>query len=73
MRIIDLLESIKSSQRQDVKLFFVTRAIKAGAAKRALAKDKYLFNVYQIDCNEEVRLYLYEATINQLDRIIKKN
>lgn len=73
MRIIDLLESIKSSQEQDVKLFFVTRAIKAGATKRTLAKDKYLFNVYQIDCNEEVRLYLYEATINQLDKIIKKN
>ena len=73
MRIIDLLESIKSSQEQDVKLFFVTRAIKAGTTKRTLAKDKYLFNVYQIDCNEEVRLYLYEATINQLDKIIKKN
>ena len=37
MRIIDLLESIKSSQEQDVKLFFVTRAIKAGATKRTLA------------------------------------
>lgn len=73
MNIVDLLEGIKSSQKQDVKLFFVTRAIKPGTTKRTLAKDKYLFNVFQIDCNEEVRLYLYDATINQLDRIIKKN
>ena len=40
MRIIDLLESIKSSQEQDVKLFFVTIVIKSSATKSTLAKDK---------------------------------
>lgn len=73
MKIAELLECIKLTPKNDLKLYFVTRAIKPGAVKRTPAKDKYLFKVFQMDCNQEVRSYLYDASIRQLEKIIQKN
>lgn len=73
MNIVELLEGIQLTQKEDVKLYFVTRAIKPGVAKRTPVKDKYLFKVYQIDCDDEVRSYLYETSIRQLGKIVQKN
>ena len=73
MTIEDLFQKIQLTQKKDVKLYFVTRAIKQGVTKRTPAKDKFLFHVFQMDCNDEVRSYLYDASINQLDKTIKKN
>jgi hypothetical protein len=73
MNIVELLEGIQLTLKEDVKLYFVTRAIKPGVAKRTPVKDKYLFKVYQIDCDDEVRSYLYEASIRQLGKIVQKN
>ena len=34
--------------------------------------DKYLFKVYQVEVNDEIRSHLYDLSISQLDYIIKK-
>ena len=73
MNITELLEGIQLTKKEDVKLYFVTRAIKAGVAKRTPAKDKYLFNVFQMDCDDEVRSFLYDASVRQLEKTIQKN
>lgn len=73
MNIAELLERIQLTKKEDVKLYFVTRAIKPGLSKRTPAKDKYLFNVSQMDCDDEVRSYLYDASVRQLEKTIQKN
>ena len=68
MTLENILELIRESYAKDSKLYFVTRAVKPGVTKRCRAKDKYLFKVYQIDCNKEVQESLYNlksATIIQ--------
>lgn len=73
MTLEDILELIKSSAIKDSKLYFVTRGVKPGVAKRSRLRDKYLFKVYQIDCNKEVQEALYSTSINQIEKIINKN
>lgn len=73
MIVTELLKKIQFTKREDVKLYFVTRAIKPGISKRTPAKDKYLFNVFQMDCDDEVRSYLYDASVRQLNKTIQKN
>ena len=71
MIVTELLKKIQFTKREDVKLYFVTRAIKPGISKRTPAKDKYLFNVFQMDCDDEVRSYLYDASVRQLNKTIQ--
>ena len=73
MTLESILELIRESYAKDAKLYFVTRVVKPGVAKRCRAKDKYLFKVYQIDCNKEVQESLYNTSINQIDKTIKLN
>ena len=35
--------------------------------------DKYLFKVYQVDINDDIRHYLYNSSVEQLELTIKKN
>ena len=62
-----------SSYAEDIKLFFVTRAIKEGLTRNSRTRDKYLFKVYQVDSSEEIRQHLFESTRSQIDNIIGKN
>ena len=73
MNLTELLEEVQLTKIEDVKLYFVTRASKVNVSKRTPAKDKYLFNVFQMDCNDEVRSYLYETTTKQISKILQKN
>ena len=73
MKLEEILEIIKDTAIKDTKLYFVTRTIKPGVAKHSRVKDKYLFKVYQIDCNNEVRESLYNTTIGQIEKTINKN
>ena len=72
MKIEDLSEKVQHTNEEDIKLYFITRAVKPGVAKRTPVKDKYLFNVLQMDCNDEVRSYLYNATIKYLNKTSQK-
>lgn len=73
MTLENILELVKASDAKDSKLYFVTRAIKPGVAKRSRIRDKYLFKVYQIDCNREVQESLFNTSINQIEKTINKN
>ena len=73
MNLEELKNIIESAQAQDIKLFFVTRNIKAGVAKTSRVRDKYAFKVYQIDCNQEIQEYLHTTTCNHITKIIAKN
>ena len=73
MTIQELLTKISETQQQELKLFFVTRYLKEDVRKSSKVLDKYLFKVYQIDINDEIREYLYNLTIEQLKSIVQKN
>ena len=72
MGIKDLLEKIQSTNVADSKLYFVTRLLKEGVKKSAKMIDKYIFKVYQIDIDDEIRQYLYDCSQEELQRVIKK-
>lgn len=72
MTLENILELVKTSDAKDSKLYFVTRVIKPGVAKRSRIRDKYLFKVYQIDCNREVQESLFNTSINQIEKTINK-
>lgn len=73
MNLEELKNRVESVSKQDIKLYFVTRLTKPGVAKSSKVRDKYLFKVYQLDCNQEIREYLYNATCNQIEKTISKN
>ena len=72
MKLSELKNKIQSVNEKEVKLYFVTRALKPMVKKASKARDKYLFVVYQIDCNKEIREYLHAATCSQIDKTVKK-
>lgn len=73
MIIEEILNTISETNAEDVKLYLVTRKKKDGIARRARAKDKYLFKVYQIDCDDELRETIFESTQEELEKTIRKN
>ena len=73
MEIKDLLEKIQSTNVEDSKLYFVTRLLKEGIKKNAKMIDKYIFKIYQIDIDDEIRQYLYDCSQEELQRVIKKD
>lgn len=73
MNLEELKNKIDPVSQKDIKLYFVTRGLKAGVTKSSKLRDKYLFVVYQIDCNQEIREYLHDATCAQIEKTISKN
>ena len=71
-RLDEILGYIKGTRLEDVKLHFITRILKEGVKKRTKTLDKYVFRVYQIDVDDEIRKYLYEQSVNELERTVKK-
>ncbi|MBP1629475.1 MAG: hypothetical protein H6Q15_368 [Bacteroidetes bacterium] len=72
MTINELLEKISETNVEDSKLYFITRILRSGVKKSAKMMDKYIFNVYQVDIDNEIREYLYNSTKEQLENVIKK-
>lgn len=73
MDLKELKEKIETTEAKDIKLYFITRLVKNGVTKSCKARDKYLFKVYQIDCSNDIRNYIFESTQKQIDKVIKKN
>ena len=73
MKLDEILDIVKSTDNKDTKLYLVTRLLRPGITKRSKVRDKYLFKVYQVDCNQELRESLYDATIRQIEKTINKN
>jgi hypothetical protein len=73
MTLQEILDKITSTNVDDLKLFFITRMLKENIKKSSKVMDKYLFKVYQVDINDEIRQHLYDLSKEQLDLTIKKN
>lgn len=73
MTLIELLEKIESVETEDTQLFFITRFLKENIKKSSKVMDKYLFKVYQVDIDDDIRQYLCELSKEQLEHIIKKD
>lgn len=72
-KLDEVFNAIKITKEENVKLHFITRILKEGIKKRDKTLDKYIFKVYQIDVDDEIRKYLYDLSINELERTIAKN
>lgn len=72
MTLSELLEKISTYDVDDSKLYFITRILRDGMKRSTKKMDKYLFNVYQVDVDNEIRQYLYDSTQEQLKYVIKK-
>lgn len=72
-KLDEILSRIKTTKEEDVKLHFITRILKEGFGKREKSLDKYVFKAYQIDVDDQIRKYLYELSINELERTLSKD
>lgn len=72
-KLDEMLNRIKTTKEEDVKLHFITRLLKDGVGKRKKTLDKYVFKAYQIDVDDEIRQYLYELSINELERTLSRD
>lgn len=73
MTLQEISDKIKSTNVDDLKLYFITRMLKENIKKSSKVIDKYLFKVYQVDINDDIRHYLYNSSVEQLELTIKKN
>lgn len=72
-KLDEVLNRIKETKEEDVKLHFVTRILKDGVGKRDKTLNKYAFKVYQVDVDDEIRKHLYELSLNELEKTLKKD
>jgi len=72
MTLNELLEKIEAIQTEDTRLFFITRFLKDNIRKSSKVMDKFLFRVYQVDIDDEIRQYLHELSKEQLEYVISK-
>lgn len=72
MILEELSEKLESIKIDNTFLYFITRLLKPEVKKSSKVMDKYLFKVYQIDVNDEIRKHLYELTQEQLTYLTKK-
>lgn len=72
-KLDEILSKIQETKEEDVKLHFITRILKGGVSKRDKTLDKYIFKVYQIDVDDEIRKYLYDLSIKELERTLSKD
>jgi hypothetical protein len=73
MTINELLDKIIATSADDSKLYFITRILREGIKKSSKMIEKYLFKVYQVDIDDEMRQYLFNVSKEQLEYVIKKD
>jgi len=66
MILQDLSDKIINIDLGNTYLYFVTRSLKPDLKKATKAMDKFIYKIYQIDVNDEIRTHLYDLTISQL-------
>ncbi len=72
MTIKEIFKKIESSKEEDLKLYFITRYLKDNVKKSSKLLDKYLFKVYQVEINDDIRAHLYDLSKKHLESIVKK-
>lgn len=73
MTLSDISEKIKETKSDDIKLYFITRALKANCKKSSKVLDKYLFKAYQVDVDTDIKNFLFGLTQEKLEFVIKQN
>lgn len=72
MILEELSEKLESIKIENSFLYFITRVLKPDTKKTSKVLDKFLFKVYQIDVNDEIRKHLYSLTKEQLEYLSKR-
>lgn len=72
MILKELSEKLGEIKVTNTFLYFITRVLKPDVKKTSKVMDKYVFKVYQIDVNEEIRKHLYELSQDQLTYLASK-
>tara|TARA_R110000868_G_scaffold163179_1_gene395318 strand:+ start:2444 stop:3514 length:1071 start_codon:yes stop_codon:yes gene_type:complete len=72
MILKELSEKLESIKIDNTFLYFITRVLKPDTKKTSKVMDKFLFKVYQIDVNDEIRSHLYSLTKDQLEYLSKR-
>lgn len=72
MILDDLNEKLDNIKLDNTFLYFITRVLKPDFKKTSKVLDKFVFKVYQIDVNDEIRKHLYDLTLKQLGHLQKK-
>lgn len=72
MILEELSEKLGEIKVTNTFLYFITRVLKPDVKKTSKVMDKYVFKVYQIDVNEEIRKHLYELSQDQLTYLASK-
>ena len=73
MTLQEIFEKISSTNVEDLKLYFITRILKANVKKSSKVIDKYLFKAYQVDINDEIQNHLYDLSKDMIEKVISKN
>ncbi len=67
-----LIDIINQANKENLKMYFITRVLKEGVKANARVLEKFDFKVYEIEVTEEVRKYLYELSQKQFKKIEQK-
>lgn len=71
--ILEKLAQILSQTKvNNTFLYFITRVLKPEVKRTSKVMDKYVFKVYQIDVNKEIREHLYKLSTDQLAYLVSK-
>ncbi|MDX9882620.1 MAG: DUF4868 domain-containing protein [Prolixibacteraceae bacterium] len=73
MNLIELSEKIDAVQTEDTCLFFITRYLKENVKKSSPVMGKFLFKVYQVEIDDDIRKHLHDLSKEQLGYVIKKD
>ncbi len=68
-----LRERISQTLQGDIKLYFIVRMLRDKKLRKQSVMGKYVYRAYQIDIDEAIRGYIYASTIDDLDKICKKD
>lgn len=72
MILEELSEKLENTKIDNTFLYFITRVLKPDVKKTSKTLDKFLFKVYQIDVNDDIRKHLYSLTEEQLNFLSKR-
>lgn len=71
MNLKDILSKIKTTEVDNVKLYFIIRTLKENVKKSSRMLEKYSFKVFQVQVDDGIRELLFGATLNQIEKELK--
>lgn len=72
MILEELSDKLGDIKINNTFLYFITRVLKSDVKKTSKVMNKYIFKVYQIDVNDEIREHLYNLSKDQFVYLASK-